>query len=119
MLEGITTAGTKNNIKQLKEIKEAGFKIALDDFGVEYSNFERISELDIDFIKIDAKYIKNIDTNQKSYQIVKAITNFAHDLDIQVVAEFVKNEEIFNKVKELGIDFSQGYFFSKPTKLMF
>ena len=116
VLEGITTIGTKNNIKQLKEIKESGFKIALDDFGVEYSNFERISELDIDFIKIDAKYIKNIHTNPKSYKIVKAITNFAHDLDMQVVAEFVENEEIYKKVKELGIEFSQGYFFDKPTQ---
>lgn len=116
VLEGVTTTGTKNNIKQLKEIKKSGFKIAIDDFGVEYSNFERISEMDINCIKIDAKYIKNIHTNKKSYQIVKAITNFAHNLDIQVVAEFVENEEIYNKVKELGIDFSQGYFFGKPSQ---
>ena len=116
ILEGVTTIGTKNNIKQLKEIKKMGFRIALDDFGVEYSNFERISEIDIDFIKIDGKYIKDLQANPKSYQIVKAITNFAHNLDIKVVAEFVENEEIYKKVKELGIDYSQGYFFSKPGK---
>jgi EAL domain-containing protein (putative c-di-GMP-specific phosphodiesterase class I)/GGDEF domain-containing protein len=116
ILEGITSNGTKNNIIQLKELKNIGFKLAIDDFGVEYSNFERIQELDIDFIKIDGKYIKNLNTNKKSYETTKAIVNFAHSLDIKVVAEFVENEEIQNIVKELGIEYSQGYFFSQPKK---
>ena len=116
ILEGITSTGTKNNLQQLKELKEIGFKLAIDDFGVEYSNFERINELDIDFIKIDGKYIKNIDSNQKSYKIAKAITDFAHSLNIKVIAEFVENEEIQKIVTELGIEYSQGYYFSKPNK---
>ena len=117
VLEGISSAGTKDNIKQLKELKDIGFKIAIDDFGVEYSNFERINELDVDFIKIDGKYIKSIYTDQKAYQIAKAITSFAHEMNIKVIAEFVENEEIQKIVKELGIDYSQGYYFSKPTRI--
>jgi len=116
ILEGITSNSTRNNITQLKDLKEIGFKIAIDDFGVEYSNFERIQELDIDFIKIDGKYIKNIDKDKKSYEITKAITSFAHSLDIKVIAEFVENEEVYKIIKELGIEYSQGYYFSKPKE---
>ncbi|SFV49980.1 diguanylate cyclase/phosphodiesterase (GGDEF & EAL domains) with PAS/PAC sensor(s) [hydrothermal vent metagenome] len=115
ILEGISSAGTKESVKQLKELKEVGFLLAIDDFGVEYSNFERINELDVDFIKIDAKYIKNIDTNPKSYKIVKAITEFASSMQIKTIAEYVENEQIQKIIEELGIEFSQGYYFSKPS----
>lgn len=118
VLEGVTAMGAKNNIKQLSQLKKLGFKLAVDDFGVEYSNFERLNELDMDFIKIDGKYIKTLHTNPKSYKITKAITDFAHSLDIGVVAEFVENEEIQKVVEELGIECSQGYYFSKPQEDM-
>ena len=114
ILEGITNEGAKNNLEQIKELKKAGFSIAIDDFGVDYSNFERIAELDIDMIKIDGKYIKAILNDKKSYLIVQTITNFAHKLGLKVTAEFVENEEIYNKVKELGIEYSQGYYLGKP-----
>ena len=116
ILEGVSAAGTKNGLIQLKELKEAGFKLSIDDFGVEYSNFERINELDVDFIKIDGKYIKNIDKSEKSYKITKAIKQFAESMNIQVVAEFVENEDIQKIIEELGIEFSQGYCFSIPSK---
>jgi EAL domain-containing protein (putative c-di-GMP-specific phosphodiesterase class I)/GGDEF domain-containing protein len=114
ILEGITSNGTKNNIKQLNQLKELGFKLAIDDFGVEYSNFERLTEIDIDFIKIDGKYIKTLLSNEKSLQITKAIANFAHTMNIKVVAEFVENGEIQALIESLGIEYSQGYNFSKP-----
>ena len=114
ILEGITSNGTKNNIKQLNQLKEMGFKLAIDDFGVEYSNFERLTEIDIDFIKIDGKYIKTLTSNKKSLQIAQAIANFAHTMGIRVVAEFVEDEAIQKIVEDLGIEFSQGYCFSKP-----
>ncbi len=116
ILEGVSASGAKNSIIQLKELKEAGFKLSIDDFGVEYSNFERISELDVDFIKIDGKYIKNLDESEKSYKIVKAISEFASSMNIDVVAEFVENEAIQKVVKETGIEFSQGYCFSVPAQ---
>jgi EAL domain-containing protein (putative c-di-GMP-specific phosphodiesterase class I)/GGDEF domain-containing protein len=115
ILEGITSNGTKNNIKQLNQLKALGFKLAIDDFGVEYSNFERLTEIDIDFIKIDGKYIKTLLTNEKSLQITKAICNFAHTMNIKVVAEFVENREIQEIIENLGIDYSQGYTFSEPS----
>jgi len=116
ILEGISSSGTKNNIQQLKDLKNIGFKLAIDDFGVEYSNFERINELDIDFIKIDGVYVKNIYTNPKSKKIVKAIADFSASMDIEVIAEFVENQEIQEIILDLGIEYSQGYLFSKPQE---
>ena len=117
ILEGVSVSGKKNHIKQLKELKQMGIKLAIDDFGAEYSNFERLLELDIDFLKIDAKYIKNIDTDEKSYEIVKAISAFAKKLAIECVAEFVHSKAVQEKVEELGIEYSQGYYFDEPHKL--
>ena len=114
ILEGVTNEGAKNNILQIKELKQAGFFIAIDDFGVDYSNFERIAELDIDMIKIDGKYIKSILNNKKSLLIVQTITNFAHRLGLKVTAEFVENQEIYDKITEIGIEYSQGYLFGMP-----
>ena len=115
ILEGVSSAGKEDNLKQLVSLKEAGYRLAIDDFGSEYSNFERVLDLDIDFLKIDAKYIKNIDTNEKSYEIVKSIVYFAKNANIQCIAEFVCNQEIQDIIKQLGIDYSQGYLFSKPA----
>jgi len=71
--------------------------------------------LDIDYLKIDAKYIKDIDTNKKSYDIVAAIMFFAKNVKIPCIAEFVHTEAVQKIVKELDIDYSQGYYFSEPT----
>jgi len=116
ILEGISSNTKKNNTQQLNKIKTFGFKLAIDDFGTEYSNFERILDLDIDFIKIDAKYIKDIDVNKKSYEITKAIAFFAHNANILCIAEFVHSHSVSKIVNELGIDYSQGYLFAEPQR---
>lgn len=115
ILEGISATGKSANVEQLKILKLRGYSIAVDDFGTEYSNFERVLDLDIDYLKIDAKYIKDIDINPKSYEITKAISFFAKNANIPCIAEFVHSEAVQNIVKELGIDYSQGYYFSKPN----
>jgi len=101
---------------KLKILKKLGFKIAIDDFGVENSNFEKIADLEIDYVKIDAKFIKNICHDEKSHILVESIVYFAHKLNIEVIAEFVENGKIDNILKELNIDCAQGYFYSKPHK---
>jgi EAL domain-containing protein (putative c-di-GMP-specific phosphodiesterase class I) len=67
---------------------------------------------------LDAKYIKNIDTDKKSQDIIECIVLFAKKNDIPCTAEFVHNEEVAKKVKALGIEFSQGYFYSKPSPVI-
>ncbi len=100
----------------IDKIKSYHCKVAIDDFGTGYSNFEYLVKLKADYIKIDGSLIKDIDTNETSQIVVKNIINFAKDLGMKTIAEFVENESIFNKVKELGIDYSQGYYFSKPER---
>lgn len=101
----------KNFIKNMKRV---GAKIAIDDFGSGYSNFSRIIEYEPDYIKIDASLIKNIKSNKSSIDIIEAIKMFADRQGYKTVAEFVADEEIFEIVKSLGIDYSQGYYIGKP-----
>jgi len=117
ILEGVSSTGKKNHLVQLNTLKKQGYAIAIDDFGAEYSNFERILDLDIDYLKIDAKYIKDIDTNPKSYEITRAIAYFAKNANIPCIAEFVHSESVQKVVEDLRIDFSQGFYFSEPKDL--
>jgi PAS domain S-box-containing protein/diguanylate cyclase (GGDEF)-like protein len=116
ILEGVSASGKKNHIKQLTALKQKGYALAIDDFGTEYSNFERVLDLEIDFLKIDAKYVKDIHTNKKSYEITSAIAFFAKNAGIPCVAEFVHCEEVQKIVENLGIEYSQGYYFSQPNE---
>jgi len=100
----------------IEDVKRFGSKVAIDDFGSGYSNFEHLINLDIDYIKIDGSLIKNIHLDKNAYNIVSLINKFAHDSNIQTVAEFVENEDIFVVLKEIGIDYAQGYHFSIPDK---
>ena len=96
------------------EVKALGCKVAIDDFGSGYSNFEYLLKMNVDYLKIDASLIKNVATDENSYKITKTIIEFAKNLNLKTIAEYVENEEIFNIVRDLGADYSQGYFFSEP-----
>ncbi|MCK5855431.1 MAG: EAL domain-containing protein, partial [Sulfurovaceae bacterium] len=105
-------------IKQfIQEVKQLGVKIAIDDFGVGYSGFERILDYKPDILKIDGRLIKNINEDNVSYSIVESIVSFAKKQHLQTIAEFVENEEIYNTLCDLGVDYSQGYYFGKPDIL--
>ncbi len=101
----------------ISKVKEYGVKIAIDDFGAGYSNYERLLDYQPDILKIDGCLIRNIETSSYSRSAVKSIVTFAQEQNIKTVAEFIENEEIFTIVKELGVDFSQGYHFGKPEPL--
>jgi len=102
----------------IKKIKEYGCKVAIDDFGSGYSNFSYLTKLDIDFIKIDGSLIQNIDTDVNKRFAVESIIYFAKNKGIKTIAEFVETESEFNFLVELGVDYSQGYLFSKPQKTL-
>lgn len=99
-------------------VREIGAKIAIDDFGTGYSNFSYLLELEPDYIKIDGSLIKNIDTDTKSYNVVKMIVNMAHASNITVIAEFVHSQEVLAVCKALEVDEFQGYFFGEPTAVV-
>ena len=102
-------------IKFIEQVKSYGAKIAIDDFGAGYSNFERLTELRVDFIKIDGSLIKNLDKNEEMKVIVKTITMFAKELGIRTIAEYVHSKAILTCVRELGIDYAQGFYIGKPS----
>ncbi|WP_295002760.1 EAL domain-containing protein [Sulfurimonas sp.] len=101
----------------IRDVKKFGVKIAIDDFGTGYSNFERLLDYQPDILKIDGSLVKNIVTDPYSLNVLETIITFAKKEKLQVIAEFVENEEIFNIINALGIDFSQGYYFAKPEPL--
>jgi diguanylate cyclase (GGDEF)-like protein len=98
----------------IREMKKYGCKIAIDDFGAGYSNFEHILRLDVNYLNISSSLIKNIDFDIHSQIIVETIINFTKKLHIKTIAEHVHTEEIYKKVKMLGIDYSQGDYIGEP-----
>ena len=100
--------------KFIDQVKSYGAKIAIDDFGAGYSNFERLTELRVDYIKIDGSLIKNIHNNEETKIIVKTIVSFAKELRIKTIAEYVHSKEALDCVKEIGIDYAQGFYIGKP-----
>ena len=101
----------------IKRVKKLGVMIAIDDFGAGYSNFERLLEFEPDILKIDGSLVKNIVNDTYSRNIVETIVSFAKKQNIITIAEFVENEEIFNILNEMGVDYSQGYYFGEPKKI--
>ncbi|MFY9075231.1 diguanylate cyclase [Malaciobacter mytili] len=108
-----------SDIKIVKDfiynVKQLGCTVGVDDFGAGYSNFNMLTNLNIDFVKIDSSLIKEIDHSKNQEIIVNTIANFSKEFGFTTVAEFVSSKEIFEKVKSLGIDYSQGYYFGKPV----
>ncbi len=117
VLENVTTTKLHKEInKSLINMKKMGVKIAVDDFGIENSNFSRLIDIDFDYIKLDGLFIRNLNKNEKDKTIVEAIVKLAKTLGIKTVAEFVESKEIAGIVKACGIDYIQGYHIGKPEK---
>jgi diguanylate cyclase (GGDEF)-like protein len=115
LLEDESIESSSEVIEFIGFVKMYGVSISIDDFGSGYSNFSYLSKLKVDFIKIDGSLIKNLNTDETSRAIVEAIVTFARELKIKTIAEFVENEDIWNIVKTLEVDYSQGYFCGKPS----
>ncbi len=115
ILENISLDINSQSLKTLQKLKELGCKIAIDDFGVHYSNLARLLDIQPDFIKIDGWFIRNINHNHKAYLVTKAIIELSHSLNAEVIAEFVSEKEIQDRLIEMGVEYSQGYFIGKPS----
>ena len=100
--------------KFISEIKKFNCIVGVDDFGAGYSNFNLLTLLDIDFVKIDGSLIEKINSSKDLEIIVNTIANFSKEFKVKTVAEYVSNEDIYNKIKELNIDYCQGYYFDRP-----
>ncbi|MCW8931381.1 MAG: EAL domain-containing protein [Gammaproteobacteria bacterium] len=100
----------------IREMKYLGCAIAIDDFGTGYSNFEYLMKLDPNFIKIDGSMIKNIAHDETVFRVTTLIHEFSQSIGTKTIAEFVSDKVIAEKVKEIGIDYMQGYLLGKPEK---
>lgn len=99
----------------IKDVKKLGCKIAIDDFGSGYSNFSHILELNVDFLKIDSSLVKFITTDENSRVVVKTIINFASNLGLKTIAEYVEDKDSLELLEKMGVDFVQGYYIGKPN----
>lgn len=106
----------KRLVYMINRIKSYGVLIAIDDFGSGYANYSHVLTIKPDYVKIDGSLIKNLQTDRDSQILVKSIVSFAKDLNILTIAEYVENEDIYNMLKEYGVDEFQGYYFSKPLE---
>lgn len=106
-------------IKQLEKVKKiiaqiqaCGFLCSLDDFGFGYSSLALLKEFDVDIIKLDRLFFVN--SNEKTWKVVKAFISLAHELNITVVAEGVEEKYQIEKLKEINCDLIQGYVYARP-----
>jgi EAL domain-containing protein (putative c-di-GMP-specific phosphodiesterase class I) len=103
--------------KFVEKFRKKGVLFAIDDFGSGFSNYKEIISLKPNYVKLDGSLIKDILDNKDNLLLVYSITSLASMLKIKTTAEFVENGEIFEKLKALGVDEFQGYYFAKPTPL--
>ena len=118
MLE-ITESAYADNAEQLvsviENLRAAGFMIEMDDFGSGYSSLNMLTTIPIDALKMDMKFIRNMQKDEKSMKLVELIMDIADFLHVPVIAEGVETEDQLMLLKERGCDIIQGYYFSKPV----
>lgn len=98
----------------IKELKKIGFRFALDDFGSGLSSFSYLKNLDVDCIKIDGSIVRDVANNPVSREMIESIKRIAGVMNIETVAEFVENKEIYSILKNSGVDYYQGYYIDRP-----
>jgi len=103
--------------KFIKEIKQFNCKFSLDDFGSGYSSYSYLKSLDVDYLKIDGAFVKDMLNNNADVAIVKSMNEIAHALGLETIAEYVENEDIHAMLNEIGVDFAQGWGIQKPILL--
>nr|WP_305146661.1 EAL domain-containing protein [Anaerovorax odorimutans] len=101
----------------ISSLHDAGFAVAIDDFGTEYASLALLSEIDFDVLKLDKSMIDNIACNPKTKTIVELISDVCRSLGVNLVAEGIENEEQFAALRSCGVDLAQGFLFSKPLPM--
>jgi diguanylate cyclase (GGDEF)-like protein len=101
----------------VSKLKDEGFRFAIDDFGSGYSSFYYLKYLPVDFLKIEGEFIKTLPNSPTDRVFIEGIVSVAKKMGIKTIAEFVENEKVLEVVKDLGIDYAQGYYLGKPEPL--
>lgn len=104
-------------LEMISGLRRSGFRVALDDFGTGMSSFSYLKALDIDYIKIDGSFVRSMLEDRMNCAIVEAISNIARIAGIQTIAEFVETRPILERLRELGVDYAQGWAVHRPEPL--
>lgn len=115
--ERVAMSPTEENRKLLDEFRRFGFRIAVDDFGMEYSSMSMLKGLPVDVIKIDRLFVSDIGTDHASNSLVEAMIVLAKTMHFSIVAEGIETSEQETFLKERGCDMGQGYLYCRPLKL--
>lgn len=100
-----------------ESVKKLGFIVSMDDFGTGYSAFNILKDIEIDILKIDKEFFKNLENNKRAQIIIETIINMCKKLKIKTVAEGIETKEQVKFLKKIGCDIIQGYYFSKPLTI--
>ena len=101
-------------LTQMERLRQEGVKILLDDFGSGYSSLTYLTQLPMDVIKIDARFVRQLSESPKNQKILRAVVTLGHELGCKIIAEGVETDDEAAMLKELGIRHVQGYLFAKP-----
>ena len=101
----------------MRELKRLNCRFALDDFGTGLSSYAYLHKLPVDYIKIDGTFIRDIASNLTNYALVRSINELGHFLDIETIAEYVEDMEIMDTLREIQVDYAQGFGIAKPRPL--
>ncbi len=115
--ETMAVANTDVAKELIQSLREYGCKFALDDFGTGMASFEYLKNFPVDYLKIDGSFVKDMIDDPIDSAMVKSINDIGHVMGKKTIAEFVENDDIGAKLREIGVDFAQGYGIAKPTPL--
>lgn len=106
-----------NATRLMRGMQELGCRFALDDFGSGYASYAYLRKLPVDDVKIDGSFIRDLAGNREDRIFVKAMTDMVHGMGKRVIAEYVETAEILAILRDMGVDYAQGYYFAKPQPL--
>jgi diguanylate cyclase (GGDEF)-like protein len=115
--ETAAIARLSDAVRFISTLRADGFRFSLDDFGTGLSSFAYLKNLPVDYLKIDGAFIRQMDSNDIDRAMVKSINEIAHAMGKETIAEFVETAGIEQHLRELGVDYMQGYLFAKPRPL--
>ena len=114
LTESILIRDSENVLSAVRRLKQMGIKLSIDDFGTGYSSLSYLKRFEVDKLKIDQTFVRDLVDNPEDAAIVRAIVQMAHSLDLATIAEGVEDAEVVAFLRAHACDQAQGYFFSKP-----
>jgi EAL domain-containing protein (putative c-di-GMP-specific phosphodiesterase class I) len=106
-------------VRFIERLRAVGCQVALDDFGAGMSSFGYLKNLPVDVIKIDGSFVRDLDADPMSRSIINAITEIGHQRGLDVVAEWVASDACAQALRELGVDYGQGFALHRPERVLY